>query len=370
MKMLIITGSMYNNYGGPFLSVRSLAVAMLNRGHSVVVIGSKDQHSQPDLPPSYKPFLDKYDNLKVFALKKYGPYNLHFTPTVKRHIQEEIVFDVLLIQGIWMWNCWRSFWFAYRRNIPIIVSVRGEFNQSSSISEFKKQLLMPWIRFMLNKSIFVHVLNENEQKILRTHGIHNKIKLIPNGVDLPEKTRYDFDNKNILFLSRLHPMKNIISMINAWKKTNHKDWNLIIAGGGKLSFENEIRLLCNNDTSITLLGPVNEEDKRELFLNTGWFTLPSLTEGMPMAVLEAMSYGIPIIISEECNLNKAIELGAGIFSGTSENDIKDAFQTAIDLQERERINMSNVCLKLANTVYSWEHISSIFEKEIYENINL
>lgn len=366
MNLIVITGSLYNNIGGPFLSVRSLVTAFLQKNYSVSVFGSKDSHIQSIHPESYKLLVHQYNQLNVVAFKKYGPYHFHFTPQLGKALNKEKNVTAVLIQGIWQWNCWKSFLFAKKNNLISIFSIRGEFNDLENIKSLKKKLFLPWIKYMLNNASAIHVLNEQEVQNLRSFGIKNKIEVIPNGVFLPSNTNYQLTNKDVLFLGRLHPDKNIIPLIKAWKNTNNKKGKLIIAGSGKPSFEREISNLIGSDNTIELIGPVNELQKKELFPKVGWFILPSLKEGMPMAALEALSYGIPCILSQECNLNDVIEYGAAIPSGLLESNIADALKKAVNMADDERLQMSLKARILMQEKYTWDSVVTKFNSLIKE----
>ena len=148
MKLLIITGSLYNYQSGPFESVRQLVISFLKQNFEVDVIGSKDESALDDIPDSYKPYIEKYNNLRVFALNKIGPYNLHYTPSLIKIIKKNN-YSYVLLQGVWMWNCWRTFFYCYFKKIPIIISVRGEFNHKKNLKEWKKRIFSPLIKFIL-----------------------------------------------------------------------------------------------------------------------------------------------------------------------------------------------------------------------------
>jgi poly(glycerol-phosphate) alpha-glucosyltransferase len=366
MKFLVITGSLFNQSGGPFLSVLSLVVALLQKGHEVTLIGSKDESSQPDLSASYISLTQRFSNLKAFALRKFGPYNLHFTPSIKKTVYSTQPYDVVLIQGIWQWNLWWGFWYAYRNKITSIISIRGEIVDSKSLAEPKKRLFMPWIKFMLNRVDFIHVLNGREKKVLEEMGIKSKIIIIPNGVFIP-KNKAAGKGKNMLFLGRLHPIKNMIPMIEAWGIAKTNDWKLIIAGGGNKEYEKEVIAAAEGDSSIEFIGPVYDEAKKEIFKEANWFVLPSLNEGMPMAVLEAMSYGIPVIISPPCNLKEVIEEGAGLSTGLSAKEIAQSFEKATSMSKEERQIMSDECLKMVKAKFDWSNIVDQFENVIKTN---
>lgn len=364
MKFLVITGSLYNNHGGPFLSVRSLVYALLERGHEVTVIGSKDNNQQDITPEAYRFMLEKFPKLKVFALDKYGGYHLHFTPALSRYLDKNQKYDVSLIQGIWMWNCWRVFWFSWRNKITSIFSIRGEFNDAMSMKKLKKRLFKPFLKWMLNHASLVHVLNSKEAKRVQQYGIHTKICQIPNGVFLSPGIAEKANKKVVLFLGRLDPIKNILNLIKAWNNISADGWTLEIAGGGDDEYVAAIKNSIDNNPSIQLLGPVNEQQKPDIFKRATWFILPSLSEGMPMAALEAMSYGIPCILSEHCNLDDFFQYDAALKTGCNTEDLEKALEESLNCSPARRLELSSKALQLLKKSYSWNLVVDKFEQEI------
>jgi glycosyltransferase involved in cell wall biosynthesis len=357
MKIVITTGSLYNRNGGPYFSVRSLAKAFLLNGHEVILIGSKDASNLPDMPEGYVNLTNEFSKLTVISMDKIGPYNLHFTPGLYKQLKKIEAIDILFIQGVWMWNCWITFLFGYLNSIKSVVSVRGEFNDKKSLSELKKILLMPWIRFMLNKVTYVHVLNSLERLSLINKNINNNIREIPNGVFLNEMLVSKPQDKIVLYLGRLHPLKNVSNLIEAWCKLKANGWKLVIAGIGAEEFENELKNKAFGVDTISFFGHADEAQKDDLLRKASWFILPSLTEGMPVAALEAMSYNVPCILTEACNLNDFIESGAALECGLSSDEITIALEMALKLPDIDLESLKFKMNTILNNKYSWKQIA-------------
>ncbi len=134
---------------------------------------------------------------------------------------------------------------------------------------------------------------------------------IPNGVDKAEiREAHEITEKfgltkdsYILFLGRIVPEKGVRELIEAYKQTD-TDKKLVIAGGSSdtKDFENEMRLLAKDDERIMFTGFVQGNLLEELYSNAYIYTLPSFLEGMPLSLLEAMSYGNCCLTSDipEC----------------------------------------------------------------------
>jgi glycosyltransferase involved in cell wall biosynthesis len=135
---------------------------------------------------------------------------------------------------------------------------------------------------------------------------HRESELIPNGVNPADiegsascLTRYGLDpGKYVLQVSRLVPEKRQLDLIHAFSRASLPGWKLVLAGGFDGSaYEREVRAAAEK-SSVVLTGFVTGEPLRQLYSHAGLFVLPSSHEGLPIALLEALSYGLPVVASD------------------------------------------------------------------------
>src|SRR5262249_34005902 len=152
-----------------------------------------------------------------------------------------------------------------------------------------------------------------------TYGVHNPISVIPNGGDLPQLTEssvaepasaalrtFAQGRKILLYLGRLHPKKNFANLIRACEQSRNshpsawEHWALAVACWDQAGHERELKRL-NNDyglaDSVRFLGPLFGQEKDAAYRACDAFVLPSLSEGLPMAVLEAWAYAKPVLMT-------------------------------------------------------------------------
>lgn len=130
---------------------------------------------------------------------------------------------------------------------------------------------------------------------------------IPNGVDRSEREKANVINQKyglcgkdyLLFLARIVPEKGLHYLIEAYKKTDCP-YKLVIAGGSSHSDEyyDKIKKMCSGSSNIILTGFIQGRELEELFSNCYLYVLPSDVEGMPISLLEAMSYGAQCLVSD------------------------------------------------------------------------
>jgi glycosyltransferase involved in cell wall biosynthesis len=130
---------------------------------------------------------------------------------------------------------------------------------------------------------------------------------IPNGVKPPvfsESRQYIHslgltEKKYILAVGRITPEKGFDLLIKAYKQLKNKDFRLVIAGVSdhRTSFSRQIIELAQ-ENDVILTGFVTGEPLNQLYTHAGLFVLPSYNEGLSIALLEAMSYGLPALVSD------------------------------------------------------------------------
>ena len=187
---------------------------------------------------------------------------------------------------------------------------------------------------------------------------------IPNGVSRPEIQKAELITKKfgltkdsyILFLGRLVPEKGLRYLIEAFKQVE-TDKKLVIAGGSSDtdSFTNELKELAKGDDRILFTGFVQGQMLEELYSNAYIYTLPSDLEGMPLSLLEAMSYGNCCLVSDIPECAEVVEDKALIFKKSDVNDLRTCLQDACDHPEKVMILKAQaadfICKK-----YDWDKV--------------
>ena len=196
----------------------------------------------------------------------------------------------------------------------------------------------------------------------KTYG--RKTRFIPNGVNRPEIQKPELITEKygltkdsyILFLGRLVPEKGLRYLIEAYKqtKTNKK---LVIAGGSSDtdSFMKEIKKLAKGDERILFTGFVQGKMLDELYSNAYVYTLPSDLEGMPLSLLEAMSYGNCCLTSNIPECTEVVEDKALIFKKSDVDDLKNCLQDACDHPEKV-LELKKQAADFICEKYNWDDV--------------
>lgn len=186
------------------------------------------------------------------------------------------------------------------------------------------------------------VLSKRVQDYFKnTYG--RETNFIPNGVNRPKVCQADLITEKfglekdsyILFLGRLVPEKGIRYLVSAFKDVK-TDKKLVIAGGSSDtdSFTKELKDLARDDDRIIFTGFVQGQMLDELYSNAYIYTLPSDLEGMPLSLLEAMSYGNCCLVSDIPECVEVVEDKALIFEKSDVKDLQEKLQDACDNFEK------------------------------------
>ena len=188
---------------------------------------------------------------------------------------------------------------------------------------------------------------------------------IPNGVNKSElmdaleiSEKYGLEkNGYILFLARLVPEKGIKRLIEAYGKVDTEK-RLVIAGGSSdtAEFEAELFELARNDGRILFTGFVQGRELSELYSNAYFYVLPSDLEGMPLSLLEAMSYGNCCLVSDIPECASVIEERGFTFKAGDIDDLRNKLQMLCDnsslVEDMKKTAAEYICRK-----YDWNDVT-------------
>jgi glycosyltransferase involved in cell wall biosynthesis len=223
----------------------------------------------------------------------------------------------------------------------------------------------------LRHSACLHALNNAEAANFRQLGLRNPIAVVPNGVLLPTKVPdlLDFERAFpaavarpiLLFLARIHPKKGLPSLLDAWaalaKEGLLKDgWLLVIAGPDQLGHEIEMReraRLLGLEHNVLFTGPLRGDAKASAFSAARGFVLPSHSEGFSIAVLEAMSFGLPVVLTRQCNFDVA-KLGAGWVCEPDSASLVRALRDFLESSDDARKEMGRKGRDVVRAEYTWD----------------
>jgi glycosyltransferase involved in cell wall biosynthesis len=229
------------------------------------------------------------------------------------------------------------------------ILARRRLVKSVHASLFEKPLL---------RRAHVHALNESEQQaaIRFFPSLKERAFVVPNGISPAAVTLSSSVKSGFLYLGRLHPKKQVLELADAWLRQMPKGERLTIAGWGDPDYEASVRALAARSANIEFIGPIYGDAKSQLLARSRAFILPSLSEGLPMAALEALQHGCIPILTRECNLPELFENGTAFELKSDLSNFSQVMMRVVTMPEAQRDALSVRCVSEA-AKYGWDVIA-------------
>lgn len=344
--------------GGVEIVVEELATRMVRIGHEVTCYNRKGHHVSGKEYDTQK--IKEYKGVKlkeVLTIDKKGlaAMSASFFASVKAAFGK---YDVVHFHA--EGPC-AMLWLPKLLGKRCVATIHGLDHQRAKWGKFASSYIMFGEKCAVKFADEIIVLSKGVQEYFQeTYG--RKTKFIPNGVNKPIirsaeliKLEYGLEKDDyILFLGRMVPEKGIRYLIEAYKQVNTTK-KLVIAGGSSDTeeFLNEMKELAKEDKRILFTGFVQGQMLEELYSNAYVYTLPSDLEGMPLSLLEAMSYGNCCLVSDITECSEVVEDKAAIFKKGNVADLKDKLQMICD--EPETVDTYKlVASEFVCSKYDWD----------------
>ena len=362
MKIGCVTPFLTRSGGGVFTSVQRLAQELATR-EEVRVFGLEDPAAAGDLP-SWNP-------LPMTAYPVRGPRAFGYAPGLGRALREAPL-DLVHSHGLWMYPSLA----AHRSGKPCLISPHGMLDAwALALSKWKKKLAGAFFQNShLRAAACLHALCQSEADSIRAYGLRNPICVIPNGIDPPARgdaspsfaAEIPSTAKVLLYLGRLHPKKGLPDLLRAWPAAD-RDWHLVIAGWDQGGHENELKQLAAElqIERVHFPGPQFGPAKDAAYRRADAFILPSLSEGLPMVILEAWAHGKPVLMTSACNLAEGFTTRAAIQITSDSEGIARGLRELAAMSVDETREMGTRGRRLAEEQFAWPKIAASFHA-VYE----
>jgi glycosyltransferase involved in cell wall biosynthesis len=371
----------------------------LGQGVQVDVIGVEDQFTEQDAL--------RWLPLKATAVKSRGPVALGYAPDLLTAMDPKA--DLLYAATLWKYPSWAALQWAERTGKPMMVAPHGSLDVwALKNAAWKKKIAAALFKTrQLHKASCFRALCQSEADAIRAYGLTQPIAIIPNGVALPEEGKGERlkakgesgGKKMILFLGRIHPKKGLPNLIRAFARSRglrvegREPWSLVIAGWDQGGHEAELMQLCQElglsfshkmhknhkgnesealdarrstlDAEVIFFGPAFGDDKKSLLRSADAFVLPSFSEGLPMSVLEAWSYRLPVVMTPECNLPEGFAADAAICIKTGAESIAKGLDSLFSMNEYDLQSMGAKGRALVEERFTWKTIAAQM-REVYD----
>lgn len=245
----------------------------------------------------------------------------------------------------------------------VVVTIHGLDWQRAKWGGLAKKVIRFAERQAVRYADEIIVLSRNVQEYFKKE-YNRETVFIPNGVDRPSirdgaviSKSYGIEKeKYLLYLGRIVPEKGLDYLVDAYKQVK-TDMPLVIAGGSSHTDEyyESLKERAKEDKRIIFTGHVEGEQLESLFSNTYAYLFPSDLEGMPISLLEAMSYGNCCLVSDIPENTEVVEDKAVVFKKSDVEDLREKLRYILDHPEEVKTlkaaSSDHVCSK-----YNWDRI--------------
>lgn len=365
MKIDVVTPSIASSSGGVGAAVLDIYSNLQHRNKKLIVdilsLKSSALHDSENILLNSKTF------------KRFPPNSLGLSiPLLKNAVKSDA--DIVHLHGVWMATSIYPIVSKLTNKTPYVISPHGMLdpwilNRGKAKKKIAKLL---YEKYSWSKCSVFHALNTAEADAILKIIPNAKIKIIPNGIHVNKDNKPIIPNPDkvvqILFLGRFHEKKNIHSLIKGVNLIPSKIYEsypfvLNIAGWGDEGYTKTIKNLINeSDTKrFNFIGPVFGLEKDRLLNQSDLFILPSFSEGLPVAILEAWANGLPVIMSDFCNLPDAFVNGCALSVGTEPTSISNIIQEFLFLNMNQRHDLASAGFDYVEENYNWDVVCKSFE---------
>lgn len=327
--------------GGPAVKVRAIAEGLAKRGHAVGVLTvsyGRRELEQRFMGGVEVEYLRPWFRYRTFTIAP------GVVPFCMRRLRR---FDIVHVYGLYELLGPIVGIFCQRRGIPYVLEPTG-MGRPAGRSLGKKRLYNALLgRRLVGKAARVIATSEIEQEALLQDGVpEDRLILRRNGVDVsqfdPPPARGRFraragigqNEKVVLFLGRMAPVKNLDMLIEAFASLPGKGERLVLVGPDEGDgYVDHLKLLAGRlalDGKVHFIGPLYGQEKIEALADADTLVLPSHSESFGMAALEAMACGKPVVITEGCGIAPYVKDRAGLVVRREKTAIAEGIRTVFE----------------------------------------
>ena len=350
-------------------AVIAQAAIVRSLGGEAVIFAPADKFTEQDR--------SRFAPSKVVACSMYGPAQFAFAPGLAKALIGAGL-DCLHQQGIWMYPSRAGALWARQTGKPYLITPQGMLDPwIIARGRWKKSIAKIGYEYASWRCAYAfHALSRREAEDIRRASGRTDSIVIPNATAVEISSPPIARNPHFVFVGRVHPKKNVLTLVEAWRQLAPADGaRLTIAGWGDDIHVSELRsAIANGPASVEFIGPIFGDNKKQLLESAKFIVLPTYSEGMPFAILEAWAAGTPTIMTRECNLPEGFAQGAAFECGFSAEAVRLSLEVALATDPPQWLGMARSAQRLATTIFAPRTIanqwSQVYSAAIAANMAL
>ncbi|MDI6645229.1 MAG: glycosyltransferase family 4 protein [Methanobacteriaceae archaeon] len=374
MKILQIAPHFFPYMGGQESYIYNLSKNLIKKGHEVHIMTSN--YPKSNYYDEIEGMIIERNDLIMRPLR--NPISSGFFNIKKL----SNMFDVIHIHNLYAFPSILAAYYKNKFNNPLIFTDHGKLVFGVSYKDLLVRMYSKTIaKRILEKSDLVTVLSESQKNHLCSISPNsvNKIQVIPNAIDIELFKQLNDNNKKnenssftFLYVGQMIKRKGIYWLLKALKiviKSN-KNIKLILVGDGEhLNYYKKLANDLNLSGYIEFKGRIDDMNNlASIYKSSDVFVLPSLSEGLPTVLLEAMFFGLPVIATDIPGIKDHFENYASLVPPKDSVKLAEAI---IELSKKDNLEqakkLSKEFMNLIESNYSWKAVAEEYEM-IYESV--
>lgn len=282
--------------------------------------------------------------------------------------------NAIHVHGLWDREIRIAARVAIEKGIPLVWSPHGMLAPWALKYRWWKKCL-PWhlyLKRLLNGTSGFHVTSALEKGWIVQLGFRNRVDVVPLGTHLPsqevievaQRRKKGRDERTLLFVGRIHPVKGLDNLIDAWAKLSPKGWRLRLVGGeNKEGYGAALEAKCHSlhiAASVDFVGAKYGEDLQREYAGADCLILPSFTENFGGVVVDALGAGHPVIASDKTPWRELEEnpFGrCGWFVPNDPDSLARTIEKMMTLSDADRDEMGANGRRLVVSKYTWDAVA-------------
>lgn len=357
-NQLHVVKSTATTSGGEGLAALRYAQSLATAGCNVVLITKQISDTDQELAQTDGRFHQEVvSNQRNSLAGLYSQYQ-----HICRLLRQEHI-DIVHIHGMWSPFLALAAFAARRAKIPVLISPHGCLDaQARQYKRGKKILALKTYQgqILRNASALIATAR-SELESIRKLGLVQPVAILPNGVDIVTSSEHKMVRgfKTILFLSRIHPIKGLLDLVQAWAQVRVPGWRIVIAGGDEGGYRAKVEALIAElgvQADFEFVGFVNGQNKQACFDNADIFVLPTYSENFGIVIAEALANKLPVITTTGAPWQDLVIHECGWWVTPGVDGVASALKKAITLEPEELRVMGLKGRNLVLSKYSWTNI--------------
>jgi glycosyltransferase involved in cell wall biosynthesis len=372
MRLLHTIAGLQEGSGGPARATLTLCDELAKLGASVEIVTQRSRqlegnHASPSLERTAIRFVDC-----CYLPKLRVAYSPHFRSVVREACDVRKI-EILHDNGIWLPANRAAVGVARETGIPLVISPHGMLKPwSLSHRAWKKKIA--WMLYQKRDLAAARVLcatSMEEATSLRECGREQAVAVVPIGVHLPELKGRQCEKPNprtALFVSRIHPVKGLLLLVEAWKRVRPRDWRVIVAGPDEEGHRRVVEKAVGAaglERQFEFVGPVGDEAKETLLQGADFLILPTMSENFGVVVAEALANCLPVITTTGAPWRGLVDHSCGWWVRPEASELAHAIHEATGLSDKERETMGARGRLWMEREFSWpsmaQRMLSVYE---------